>query len=124
MFATPRAVVSPHRPVDANHRHPLPNQLDTLRKMTRVVADTGELSEISRYAPQDCTTNPTLVLRALSNPSLQYLLAVNGQHSDAADRLVVALGTEILKYIPGRVSSEVDARLSHDAVATYDKVIQ
>ena len=77
---TPRAVASPHRPLDTpQHKQLAANQLDMLRNVTMVVADTGELDEIKRYTPQDCTTNPTLVLRALSSPSLQHLVAGHGR---------------------------------------------
>lgn len=119
LMMTARAVSTPHRPFVDTKQSSI-NQLDALRQLTTVVADTGELDLLQRYTPQDCTTNPTLVLRALSQPSMQHLLVAQG-HADAADRLVVALGAEIVKHIPGRVSSEVDAHLSYDTTATVDK---
>lgn len=94
---TARAVSTPHRPFVDTKQSSI-NQLDALRQLTTVVADTGELDLLQRYTPQDCTTNPTLVLRALSQPSMQHLLVAQG-HADAADRLVVALGAEIVKHI-------------------------
>jgi transaldolase len=96
-------------------------QLDQLKKFTKVVADTGDFESIKQYAPQDATTNPSLILKAVGQPAYAPLMdkaikdagpgASSGQ---VINRLLVAFGLEILKIVPGRVSSEVDARLSFD----------
>jgi transaldolase len=112
------------------------NQLDALRQMSKVVADTGEIGAIERYRPVDCTTNPSLVLKAMQDPAYAPLLedAIYQErrrgnpegarpHSLIADQLAVNIGTELLNIVPGRVSTEVDAHLSHDAQATYDKAL-
>jgi len=93
-----------------------------------VVADTGEIEQIARYKPVDATTNPTLLLRALSLPSYRHHLdeeLASGckEPSKIADRLAVRIGCEILKIVPGRVSTEVDARLSYDTQKTIDKAL-
>ncbi len=107
--------------------------LDQLRRLTTVVADTGELPAILTYKPEDATTNPSLILKAVSHPDYAGLLnavldqaraaasTVEGQVAEAADRLIVAIGCEVLKHIPGRISTEVDARLSFDTAATIAK---
>lgn len=100
--------------------------LDQLRSMTKVVADTGDLAAIGRYAPVDCTTNPSLVLAALSDKASDDLVArelaacrASGKGpEDAAATLSVAIGTELAALVPGRVSTEVDARLSFDIDAS------
>jgi transaldolase len=108
------------------------NQLEQLKQMTTVVVDSGDIEAVARYSPQDATTNPSLVLKAIEDPRYQHHLApavawakehcaADELVSGAADKLAVALGAEILKYIPGRVSTEVDARLSFDTQATIDK---
>lgn len=102
------------------------NKLDQLRDMTVVVADTGDLSAIKEYKPQDATTNPSLLLKVAqdtdySNYIDQALSTANGDIDDAMDKFGVAIGCEILKVIPGRVSTEVDARLSFDKAATINK---
>jgi transaldolase len=100
------------------------NQLERLRQHSVVVADTGDFHRIARYAPRDATTNPSLILRAVQQPEYAPLLAevVARQRSrplDAvADALLVRFGVEVLQRVPGRVSTEVDARLSFDAAAT------
>ncbi|MDM0075876.1 transaldolase [Variovorax sp. J2P1-59] len=100
------------------------NQLDALRQWTTVVADTGDFRQLAQFKPQDATTNPSLILKAVQKPEYRPLLdeAVrkhNGQPIDEViDRLLVRFGTEILSIIPGRVSTEVDARLSFDPEAT------
>ena len=100
------------------------NQLDALKKFTTVVADTGDFHQLAAYAPQDATTNPSLILKAVQKPEYAPLLtdAVAKYGSQGKDevmnRLLVAFGCEILKHIPGRVSTEVDARLSFDTEAT------
>ncbi len=100
------------------------NQLDALRQWTTVVADTGDFRQLSAFKPQDATTNPSLILKAVQKAEYRPLLdeAVR-QHrgkpvDEVIDRLLVRFGTEILSLIPGRVSTEVDARLSFDTAAT------
>ena len=100
------------------------NQLDALRQFTTVVADTGDFKQLGAFRPQDATTNPSLILKAVQKPEYQPLLAQTVQHfrdrplAEIMDRLLVAFGREILALIPGRVSTEVDARLSFDTEAT------
>ncbi len=100
------------------------NQLDTLKQFTTVVADTGDFQQISRFQPQDATTNPSLILKAVQMPAYQQLLQDTlAQHAGAPldvvmDHLLVRFGCSILSLIPGRVSTEVDARLSFDTAAT------
>ena len=101
------------------------NQLDQLKQLSKVVADTGDFKQLAQFAPQDATTNPSLVLKAVQMPAYRPLLerVVAAAHSrdktsDIADRLLVAFGIEILKIVPGRVSTEVDARLSFDREGT------
>ncbi len=100
------------------------NQLDALKKFTTVVADTGDFKQIATYLPQDATTNPSLILKAVQKPDYRSLLTdtvaqYRGRALDEImDRLLVRFGVEILSIIPGRVSTEVDARLSFDAIAT------
>ena len=103
-------------------------QLDQLRQHSVVVADTGDIEAIARFAPMDATTNPSLLLKAAALPAYAAQIdAAVAQASggdkvgDACDRLAVAIGGEILKLIPGRVSTEVDARLSFDTPATSAK---
>jgi transaldolase len=107
------------------------SKLEQLREMTVVVADTGDLEAMRAWRPQDATTNPSLLLKAAQLPQYRQLLeeAVRSAHaagsrhaaSDAADRLAVAIGAEILSIVPGRVSTEVDARLSFDTMATVTR---
>jgi transaldolase len=100
------------------------NQLDALKQFTTVVADTGDFKQLSAFKPQDATTNPSLILKAVQKPDYAPLLkdTVNqfrGRALDElVDRLLVRFGCEILSIIPGRVSTEVDARLSFDTSAT------
>ena len=100
------------------------NQLDALKKFTTVVADTGDFQQISRFQPQDATTNPSLILKAVQMPAYQQVLQDTlAQHAGAPldvvmDHLLVRFGCSILALIPGRVSTEVDARLSFDTAAT------
>jgi transaldolase len=99
------------------------SKLDQLKQYTTVVADTGDLDAIARLKPVDATTNPSLLLKAAAMPRYAALLdsAVAGAGNDlglACDRFGVAVGQEILKVIPGRISTEVDARLSFDTDAT------
>ena len=104
------------------------NQLEQLRQLSTVVADTGDIDAIARFRPMDATTNPSLLLKAAALPAYAPLLdaaiaqaAGDDRVGDACDRLAVAIGGEILKLIPGRVSTEVDARLSFDTEATIAK---
>jgi transaldolase len=96
-------------------------QLDQLKKFTKVVADTGDFGSMKEYAPQDATTNPSLILKAAGLPDYEHLVdkaikdaGAGASASQVIDHLLVAFGLEILKIVPGRVSSEVDARLSFD----------
>lgn len=109
------------------------NQLEQLKRLTTIVADTGDIDAIARYQPQDATTNPSLLLKAAEMPRYHGLLdnALKAakaatsdptiQIQDAADRFAVAIGCEILQIVPGRISTEVDARLSFDSAASINK---
>ncbi len=103
------------------------NQLDDLKKYSVVVADTGDFQLMQQYAPRDATTNPTLILKAVQKDAYKPLLTetvkahAGASVDDIMDRLIVRFGLEILKIIPGRVSTEVDARLSFDTAATVAK---
>ena len=100
------------------------NQLDTLKQFTTVVADSGDFKQLAQFKPKDATTNPSLILKAVQKPDYQHLLKdtlarFRGRASqEIMDRLLVRFGCEILSLIPGRVSTEVDARLSFDASAS------
>ncbi len=100
------------------------NQLDQLRQFTTVVADTGNFKELAQFAPRDATTNPSLILKAVLQPEYAPLLAAavaqhkRGRTEAIVDDVLVRFGLEILKIVPGRVSTEVDARLSFDTAAT------
>ena len=106
--------------------------LDQLREMTTVVADTGSLDAVRRLKPIDCTTNPSLVLKAFDDPESRDLLKSQIEQAKAegksiqeiADDLPVALGAELSKLVPGRVSTEVDARLSYDTEASVARAHQ
>lgn len=116
------------------------SKLDQLRKMTVVVADTGDLDAVRRLKPQDCTTNPSIVLKVMQGPAMQdHFAATVARHKGAyqavaaiVQDLTVGLGAELSRIVPGRVSTEVDARLSFDKagsiakaralVAAYDKL--
>jgi len=105
------------------------SKLEQLKTMTDVVADTGDIEAIERFKPLDATTNPSLLYKAAQLPQYSYLLdeALNSADNDialACDYLAVAIGAEIVKLIPGRVSTEVDARLSFDTEATLAKAHQ
>jgi transaldolase len=103
------------------------NQLEQLKQHTTVVADTGDFQSIKAYAPQDATTNPSLILKAVQKPEYRPLLEKTiadfprASTEDIVDRLLIAFGTEILKFVPGRVSTEIDAALSFDTQATVAK---
>ena len=100
------------------------NQLDQLKQFTTVVADSGDFKQLAQYAPRDATTNPSLILKAVQTPGYAPLLqaavaAHRGQPTDTIlDQVLVRFGLEILKIVPGRVSTEVDARLSFDSAAS------
>jgi transaldolase len=110
------------------------NQLEALKQYTTVVADTGDFAQLAAFEPQDATTNPSLILKAVHMPAYQPLLnevvaqvksaraSTTEQATEAVmDALLVRFGCEILKHVPGRVSTEVDARLSFDTQATVAK---
>ncbi|APF36116.1 transaldolase [Chelatococcus daeguensis] len=111
----------------------MPSKLDQLRAMTIVVADTGDIEAVRRLKPQDCTTNPTLLLKAVETPAYVHLLdeAIDWGRKQAGsaeavtaaicDRLAVSFGTELTKIVPGRVSTEVDADLSFDTEGSIAK---
>jgi len=106
------------------------NSLESLKKYTTVVADTGDFESIAKFKPQDATTNPSLILQASQKPQYAHLIQdaldyakkhPDDQVSWAFDKLLVNFGTEILKIVPGRVSTEVDARLSFDREGSIAK---
>jgi transaldolase len=100
------------------------SQLEQLKSFTTVVADTGDFHQLAQFAPQDATTNPSLILKAVQKPEYAPLLAETVARfpgmplTELVDQLLVAFGLKILALIPGRVSTEVDARLSFDTAAT------
>lgn len=109
------------------------NKLSQLKEFTTIVADTGDITAIKEYLPEDATTNPSLMLKASQIPEYapfldQAIAWAKAQSSDkdqqlidASDKLAVIVGTEVLKYIPGRISTEVDARLSYNTKGTIEK---
>ena len=108
------------------------SKLDQLREMTTVVADTGDIEAVRRLKPVDCTTNPTLILKAVETPAYAHIVdeAIGwgrkqgggaGAVEAVCDRLAVTFGAELTKIVPGRVSTEVDADLSFDTAATIEK---
>lgn len=115
------------------------SQLDELKRITTVVADSGDIEAVRRFQPQDATTNPSLILKAAAIPqyqsliddALDYALTQGGSQEtqiiNASDKLAVNIGLELLRQVPGRVSTEVDARLSFDrglCVAKARKLIR
>ena len=110
-----------------------PTSLDQLKQFTTVVADTGDFESIWKYTPQDATTNPTLIFKAVQQPEYKHLLekaiadnrgsSLSGEAlcRKVIDDLLIAFGNQILGIVPGRVSTEVDARLSFDVEATVEK---
>ena len=108
------------------------NQLEQLKQFTRVVADTGDFATLKQYAPLDATTNPSLILKAALMPEYKHLVekAITDNRSASilrsalaghiVDHLLVLFGIEILKIVPGRVSTETDANLSFDAAALVE----
>lgn len=111
----------------------MPNQLEALRKMTTIVVDTGDIEAIKLHSPTDATTNPSLILAATEKPQYKHLIdeavSYGKQHAKSSknilnlimDKLFVNFGVEILKLIPGRVSTEVDAHLSFDVNKSIEK---
>ena len=103
------------------------NQLAALKQFTTVVADTGDFKQMAQFQPQDATTNPSLILKAVQKPEYAPLLKETVDRfrdramDEVMDRLLVRFGCEILSIIPGRVSTEVDARLSFDTSATVSR---
>lgn len=103
------------------------SQLDQLKACTTVVADTGDFKQLAQFTPQDATTNPSLILKAVQKPDYAPLLAdtVAAHRGESlatiVDHVLVRFGLEILKVVPGRVSTEVDARLSFDTPATIER---
>jgi transaldolase len=104
------------------------NQLAQLKQFTVVVADTGDFESMREYQPQDATTNPSLILKASQQDQYAHLVKEAVQDAGSAatveaiiDRVLISFGKEILKIVPGRVSTEVDARLSFDTQGTLDK---
>src|SRR5436190_22485788 len=109
------------------------SQLDQLKRFTKVVADTGDFGTLKQYSPQDATTNPSRILKAAQMPEYKDLVdrvigdaRKTGGSGDALvsqimDALLVAFGTEILKIVPGRVSTETDADLSFDTDGLINK---
>ncbi|HWI83324.1 transaldolase, partial [Ramlibacter sp.] len=103
------------------------NQLDALKQFTTVVADTGDFRQLAQFRPQDATTNPSLILKAVQKadyaPLLQETMQKHGKGplDETMDRLLVRFGREILSIIPGRVSTEVDARLSFDTAGSVQR---
>lgn len=108
------------------------SKLDSLKQHTQIVADTGDIDAIAKLQPTDATTNPSLLLKAASLPRCQPLLeqaiadakGSSDPITNACDRFAVAIGREILQLIPGRISTEVDARLSFDGDATLRKAVE
>ena len=109
------------------------SQLDQLKKFTKFVADTGDFETMREFKPQDATTNPSLILQAATKPHYSYILdkvladrkgsglTGHAQIEDVIDHVLVAFGLEILQIVPGRVSTETDARLSFDTVGSIAK---
>jgi transaldolase len=106
------------------------NQLEALKQYTTVVADTGDFRQLAQFQPKDATTNPSLILKAVQKPDYAPLLAETVERyrskplDETMDRLLVRFGREILSIIPGRVSTEVDARLSFDEEATFQRAVR
>jgi len=111
------------------------NKLEQLKKLTTVVADTGDIDSIKKYSPTDATTNPSLILKAAQQPQYKELVTSAVQYGESAssdtekmaltmDKIAVNFGSEILKIVPGRISTEVDARLSYDSAATIDRALR
>ncbi len=107
----------------------MPSKLDQLKSMTTIVADTGDIEAIKAFHPTDCTTNPSLILKAAGMPQYKHLVdeaivwgrSHRGVSSQITDRLAINFGAELTKIVPGRVSTEVDADISFDAQAMIEK---
>ena len=107
------------------------NQLEAIKQFTTIVADTGDIESIEAYQPQDATTNPSLIYQASQQKKYAPLIAESVKNAknysnrdlleNVLDEISVAIGSEILKIIPGRISTEVDARLSFDVNGSYQK---
>src|ERR1700682_3305662 len=135
VFSTPKRLAwrVPKRCQQLSGEAPLPDncampssQLQSLKKHSLVVADTGDIDAVARWKPQDATTNPSLLLGAAEDPRWRHLLDESirqsgGEPGAAMDRLFVLFGQEILKHVAGRVSTEVDARLSFDIEGSLQK---
>jgi transaldolase len=130
-----KAILSEEKSAPANTQT-FANQLEALKAVSTVVADTGEIESIRAFRPVDSTTNPSLVLKAVQNPQYEHFLAeaisqqtgpvtdASRPYANIADALAVNIGAELLKIVPGRVSTEVDAHLSFDTQATVDKALR
>src|SRR3989454_4048632 len=117
----------------ADERKTKLNQLEQLKKFTKVVADTADFESIKDFKPQDATTNPSLVYAATQKPEYAHLvdevladrkksgLSGQAQIEDICDHLLVQFGCDILQIVPGRVSTETDARLSYDMEGSINK---
>lgn len=130
-----RAIAQTERHTGAQPNMKFANQLEALKSMSVVVADTGEPSLVKKYKPVDCTTNPSLVYKAVQSPEFRsYLVDALAQdkgpkdpqrpYAGVADVLSVNIGAEMLQIVPGRVSTEVDAHLSYDTDATVAKALK
>ena len=106
------------------------SKLEQLKQFTTVVADTGDFELMAQYAPRDATTNPSLILKAVKQPQYAHILEETVRDAAASgvtdvdeiiDRVLVRFGCEILQIIPGRVSTEIDARLSFDTESSYTR---
>lgn len=112
-----------------NVAHIMTSKLEQLKRYTTVVADTGDIDAIARLQPVDATTNPSLLLKAATFPRYAQMMAqiqqdFSGNPQAACEQFAVAVGSEILALIPGRVSTEVDTRLSFDEQATYEYALR
>jgi len=121
-------MTAPEKTGSASSPRPL-NQLEQLRQFTRVVADTGDFALMKDYAPEDATTNPSLILKAAQKPQYQSILQqaisdgkkAGGSTDDIMRQILVLFGCEILKVVPGRVSTETSAKLAFDTAALIDE---
>ena len=125
--------MTPTATLEGSHAATGLSQLDQLKKFTRVVADTGDFATLKEYAPEDATTNPSLILKAATMPEYKHLVekalaatrhanvAASQRVGHTVDHLLVLFGVEILKIVPGRVSTETDANLSFDTEALVNK---